>query len=233
VTNQEDNVGDFLARRLAATLVLTMGSVVALQATASSQAGTGGILNWATPVLVDTGPHVSAHWFNGISCPSATVCVAVDRTGRVVTSTDATADAPEWVTTDVDGTTPIDAISCPSAQLCVAVDSDGNVLTSRAPTAGASAWATANVDPNPDVEAGYALDAISCPSITLCGSWAFRRVDDRHQIAGISCPSTTLCVAVDSAGYVIVGGRQPLAPALWSPLGEGQFAVVSAHQTSW
>ena len=98
----------------------------------------------------------------GLSCPSATLCVATDGSGDIVTSTNPE-NAGSWQVAAVD--TPddsIDQVSCPSAALCVAVDDSGDVLTSTNPAGGASAWQTA------DIDGTGTLTGISCPTVTLC-----------------------------------------------------------------
>jgi len=65
---------------------------------------------------------------NAVSCPTSSVCVAVDRAGRVVVSNNPTAGAAPWTVTNVDGTNSLEAVSCPSTSLCVAVDAVGNVV---------------------------------------------------------------------------------------------------------
>src|ERR1700683_116431 len=55
-----------------------------------------------------------------LSCPSTTLCVAVDGAGHVITSTQPKGSAA-WLTVDVDGTHAINDVACPSGSLCVAV----------------------------------------------------------------------------------------------------------------
>ena len=70
----------------------------------------------------------------GVSCASVSLCVAVDKQGAVVTSTNPTGGASAWQVTHVDGTTSLTGVSCQSVSLCVAVDSAGNLLSSTNPT---------------------------------------------------------------------------------------------------
>jgi hypothetical protein len=105
-----------LLRRLAtlpALLVLLTGNVGLLATTAHPGAYASGITTWTTPVLVDTGTHLHPNAVDSISCPSTTLCVAVDSAGNVVGSTGPTGGASAWTTSEVDGRTPLDAISCP------------------------------------------------------------------------------------------------------------------------
>lgn len=68
------------------------------------------------------------NFVHGVSCPSSGLCVAVDDSGNVVTSSNPTGGAAAWRVTNVDGTNSLRAVSCPSIALCFAVDSLGNVL---------------------------------------------------------------------------------------------------------
>jgi hypothetical protein len=80
-----------------------------------------------------------------VSCPSVSLCVAVDLAGNVLTSTDPTGGASAWARTLIDRVY-LTAISCPSVSLCVAGDELGNIVTSTDPTGGANAWRSAAVD---------------------------------------------------------------------------------------
>ncbi len=95
-------------------------------------------MTFASPALIDSQPPFSfplSH-LNGVSCPSASLCVAVDWSGDVVTSTDPTAATPTWTIINVDGRYhQLLGVSCPSTSLCVAGDGGGNVVTSTDPSA--------------------------------------------------------------------------------------------------
>ncbi len=155
-----------------------------------------------------------------ISCPSRSLCVAVDDAGRVLTSTQPTAPAPAWAgAAEAIDSLALTGVSCPSAALCVAVDAGGRELFSTTPSAGAPSWSSpAAIDP------GNALTGVSCASASLCvavdgtgnvlmsttpasfgGGWTARSIDpEREHIArhlrAVSCASASLCVAVDDVG---------------------------------
>jgi hypothetical protein len=106
---------------------------------------------------------------SALSCPSATLCVAVDGDGDVLSSTDPTGGASAWSTTTGDPQCTVGAssgwcyggggVSCPSASFCVV--SDGrSVLTSSNPASGP--WETAPSSVAPAIFAG------SCPTNDLC-----------------------------------------------------------------
>jgi hypothetical protein len=150
-----------------------------------------------------------------VSCPSASLCVAGEQSGEIVTS---------WTPATVDNGASVLFVSCASASLCVAVDGQGNVVTSTDPTGGASAWTPANVD------ATNALSGISCtssPSL-LCvavdtsgnvvtstnptggaSAWTVTSVDSGNQLVAVSCPVASLCVAGDGDGNVVTPGTPP------------------------
>jgi len=115
---------------------------------------TGGASTWHRVTTADTvGLGVP------VSCPTTSLCVAIDGAGRVATSTAPGAATPVWnVAAPISGSLPVNALSCPSVSLCVAVDNSGNVLTSNNPTGGPATWTTAAVHP------GGQLVDVSCAS---------------------------------------------------------------------
>jgi len=133
---------------------------------------------------------------DSIACPSTALCVAVDRAGQVLWSTDPAGGPRAWAAADVDRAIEMTSVSCPSTTLCVAVDAAGNVITSTDPTGGAAAWVVAHVDPsttqNNTDNAGPVL------------------------VRGVSCPSTGLCVAVDAAGNALASTDPTGGAAAWT-----------------
>ena len=181
---------------------------------------TGGSATWKR---VDADPQNS---ISRVSCPSTSLCVAIDASGNVLTSTDPTGGPSAWEVGQLHDPNQIDGLSCPSEGLCVADDIKGNVLTSTNPAGGAATWsAPVNVDPN----AG--LYAISCPSEMFCaagdgsgdvatstnpsaGASAWRltvALTGADALGPMSCPSASLCVALDDAGR-LVSSTNPAAP---------------------
>src|SRR5262249_12679436 len=61
----------------------------------------------------------------GMSCPTPTVCYAVNSTGTILSST----PPGGWLKVDTDSASGLVAISCAKKQSCVAVDHSGNALT--------------------------------------------------------------------------------------------------------
>jgi len=179
---------------LAAGLVLSPGALAAanVRTPAPAAANSPGPLLWTAPGGVDPAP------IDGLACPTASLCVAVDRAGSVLWSTDPAGGPRRWRLADVDGANELTGVSCPSAGLCVAVDAAGDVITSQEPAGGASAWATARIDAstteNNTDNAGAVL------------------------IRGVSCPSTALCVGVDAAGNAVVSTDPTGGAAAWTTI---------------
>lgn len=177
-----------LTRTLIAGLVLLAG-VAAPAASAAVLTGAGPLL-WTAPGAIDSSA------IDGVACPATNLCVAVDRAGRVLWSTNPAGGARRWQAARVDGGTELSGISCPSTGLCVAVDAAGDVLTSQNPTGGPSAWTVAKVDLSPT----QANSDTAGPVL----------------LRGVSCPSTGLCVAVDGVGNALVSTDPTGGPAAWT-----------------
>jgi hypothetical protein len=175
----------------------------------------------------------------GVSCPSTSLCVAVDSHGYVSSTTDPQDGAHSvWSYANIDGKNAFEDVSCASESMCMAVDEAGNVLSSTNPTGGASTWSISSVDP------GHAITSISCPSVSMCvavddagnvlsstdptdgqSTWSISNVDSGHALTpvhaltSVSCSSVLLCVAVDAAGYAVVG----TVPVQSGTVGLGEF----------
>lgn len=137
---------------------------------------------------------------SGISCPSVSLCVAVDNAGNVVVSTEPAGPPSAWSALHVDGANTLSAISCPSVSLCVAVDSGQNAVTSTNPVGGASAWTVAHIDNAVGPE---------------CGKYGPGQ-DCELGLPGVACPSTTLCVAVDRVGNAVTSTDPAGGPSTWT-----------------
>jgi photosystem II stability/assembly factor-like uncharacterized protein len=191
----------------------------------SSTSPTGGPSAW-TATKVDRNPRSpgGANAMYGVSCPSTSLCIAVDSAGNVLVSTNPAAATPVWTVRNVEGNVTIYGVSCPSASLCVAADGGGNVLTSTDPTSeSASAWL---VDYRVDTHQLYGVSCVlpsTCVAVDAAGNvvtstaptkggsaWTVASVDGiRNQLNSVSCASPQRCTAVDSAGNVIVGNPAP------------------------
>jgi hypothetical protein len=130
-----------------------------------------------------------------VSCPSASLCVAVTFDGYVYSSSDPTGPATSWRVVDVDDggrDTHLESISCPDPGFCVAVSGDrntaGKILTTSSPTGPASAWQVAQLDPTLD-------------------------------IAGVSCASRGFCVAAASNGRILRSTNPAGGASAWELVG--------------
>ncbi len=160
-------------RRLAA---LTAGGAAllacALLALPASASADNGPLNWGNAFQAD-GPAPRPDLI-AVSCPSSSLCVAIDSAGNIVTSGNPGGGPAAW--SRVQGLTIIpnvnsveaspldDDLTCPSTQLCVTSEG-GQLLVSTNPRGGAAAWQVVG-----GLESGNAtfINAVSCPSAQLC-----------------------------------------------------------------
>lgn len=158
----------------------------------------------------------------GISCPTASLCVAVGGNNTIASSTNPTAGQASWDVVYA-GAGPIApnqrqirGVSCPSPQLCVAVTFEGLIYASTDPTGGAGAWSVTDLDGNgPNTH----LYGISCPSPSFCAAaagkgriatstnptggasaWSVTQLGQPFELRGFSCVSPSLCVAVGDDG---------------------------------
>ncbi len=175
-----------------------------------------------------------------VSCPSTSLCVAVDAVGDALTSTAPTAGSAAWVATHIDGNRtqdctgsglacqpPLVGVSCPSTSECAAVDFAGNVLTSDHPSSAASPWSSATTDGG----ALSSLYGVSCPTSAFCATVdgfagkvitfdptvASRQLTRSlpYSLDGIWCPSRSLCLAsVETEGGIsgLLGSFDPASP---------------------
>jgi hypothetical protein len=148
-----------------------------------------------------------------VSCPSVSLCVAVDDAGNVLTSTDPASGTAPWKPAQIDGGSHLSGVSCPTITLCVAFDEFDDVLSSTNPTGGAGAWKKVELD---DV-----VDSMSCPSVTLCvgvhgssvftstnptgsaAAWTQTELPGRHALFTVACASPALCVTSDIGGLLV------------------------------
>jgi hypothetical protein len=167
-------------------------------------------LRWSAPSLIDG----SGHALNAISCPSESLCVAVDGAGNALTTLDPTALAPTWTSGQIANGQQLSAVSCASLTLCVAVGAGGEASISTNPSAGAASWSHAVIDPE------GTLMGVSCPSPSLCvavdeqgrvltttspgspgAGWSVSKIDaPANHLQSVSCSGSSSCVAVDGVG---------------------------------
>ncbi len=202
--------------------LLLVGATLGVAALGASTAWAAAPLQWSAPTSVDAGQSPSA-----IACPSEQLCVAADRTGHVLHTTDP-ATSSSWSKPAKLTSSPLTALACASATLCVAVDEGGEGFASASPAGSASGWHEA------DIHGSAALTGVSCPSSDLCvavdrsgdtltsndpsasiPTWRKAEIDPGQELKAISCPSESLCVAVDAAGRTLSSGDPAAASPGW------------------
>ncbi len=215
-------------RRLAACLSLALAAAAPLSA--PTGAGAAAPLSWSVGRSIGGA-------VDGISCPTSSLCVAVDGAGDVIEG-DPTSGS--WHTA-AKLTGALDSISCVSESVCFAVDEAGEVQRSSDPTH--ATWTKLPATGEP-------LRSISCASQSLCvaidqaggvlsssepaggaSSWQQVRFDSTSQLAGVSCAPSGLCVAVGEAGAVIASS-DPVSPT-WTltSIGAEALSAVSCVST--
>jgi hypothetical protein len=227
-----------------ALIALTL--LVAAIAAAPAQAARP--LRWSEPQLIDqVRPFSNPLSLYAISCPSATLCVAADEAGNLVSSRQPSGDSSTWHVARIHGISCGDSVSCPASDVSCPADSfcaasdQQYVLASSNPTGPGGGWRAARVDP------GHRIGAISCPAATECvavdnagnaissanpaggvAAWKVTTVDERRPLTGISCPSISLCVAVDGAGHILSSGDPTGGAQAWSTASvPGQFSGIA------
>ncbi len=196
ITSPQEGVRWFV---VSACLAVVCGSALMLAAPAAADTP----LSWST-VNVD-----GTNAINSISCPTSSLCVAVDAAGNVLRSTNPIGSR-SWskpVNIDNGGLHDLAAVSCPSISLCVAVDDAGDVLTSTNPTGGASAWSKP-----------VAIDG--------------EDNGDNDALTDVSCASKSLCVAVDDDGYVFTSTTPRGGASAWTPTLVGSGGSSSGFSVS-
>lgn len=181
---------------------------------------------------------VSGSTPSAVSCPSESLCMAVDEQGDALLSTDPTASAPSWSKAEIDhGGAPLNAVSCAPEGPCVAVDERGAAAVDRHPPS--SAWSVPV-----QIDEGRTLTGVSCPTSSLCvavdasgdvltstdpeaGVWSRAKVAEAG-LSAVSCASASQCAAVDVAGEVLWSG-EPTRGGAWhgQRVGFGELLDIS------
>jgi hypothetical protein len=129
----------------------------------TSTAPAGGAKAWSKPFRVDSSSAIGGGYAGlvGISCPTTTLCVAVDGAdpANIVTSTNPTGGSGAWKLTKIGGL--LAGVSCSSSTLCVITGSEHYYAIS--PTGGTAAWHATGAQIG-----GGIFSAIACPSATTC-----------------------------------------------------------------
>jgi hypothetical protein len=234
---------------LIAAAGLTGGAVLA-SAQPAAHNSPGPVL-WTAPAPVDSTP------IDALACPASTLCVAVDRAGKALWSTDPAGGARAWHNASIDPGNELTSIACPSVGLCVAVDSAGNALTSTDPTGGSAAWSAARIDTsttasNSDTAGPVLLRGVSCPSSTLCvavdadgnalastdptggaATWTITRADANRSFdcsgSGLACQPPLIAVACPSVAQCAAVDFSGNVLTTQTPTGPGPWTSSSAN----
>ena len=193
-------------------------------------------LRWSKPVHIDHRGNLGA-----VSCPTAKLCVAVDDSGHVLTSTNpggawrVVAGVRLNVFLEDNETHTLYDLSCPSASLCV-TGTGAAIVYSTNPLGGRHAWR-----PTSAVANGF-ISTLACGSSKMCvgsgttsrnadligsgspgtGAWHVTRPHlpglGNDLIGDMSCPAASLCIAA--------GDYQQLYTST-APLGAGWHLTAS------
>ena len=117
----------------------------------SSTAPTGGLPAWRKEQV--TGDALLA-----VACPSASLCVAGDLDGEIVTGRPG-----DWHVATADPGNAVFAVSCPATMFCAALDDAGRVLEADDPVRGP--WRVRPVD------TAHTLTALSCGAPARASRW--------------------------------------------------------------
>jgi hypothetical protein len=170
--------------------------------------------------------------FEGVTCRSSTLCIAVDDVGDALTSTDPAGGASRWTSVQIDASRTlspgVSGVACPTARLCVLADQLGNVATSRAPTGAGGGWRLESLPLGHDT-----IERLSCPSSSFCAgydnagnvlisarpraggrSWRVYHLDDAG-LTSLTCLRGPFCFALDTAGQVLVSADPAGGAAGW------------------
>ncbi len=163
-------------------------AVPAARATVRNSAGP---LLWTAPAAVDNSP------IDSIACPTTRLCVAVDRAGDVLWSTNPAGGSRTWHAANVDGRTELTGIACPSS---------GAVRGRRRRGQRGHRRRTRPADGRRG-RSPRSIPARPRTTPTPRG---------RSFCAASSCPSTGLCVAVDGVGNALASTDPAGGATAWT-----------------
>ncbi len=211
---------------------------------------TRGAKSWSRPRRIDSvqGTDGGNAGLLGISCPTVTLCVAVDgaAAGDVLSTSVPRGGAGAWRMVRLGGT--LETVSCPSAGLCVVAGSE-HVYSSN-PAGGRTSW---HFTGGP--VGGGVISDLDCPDTTLCvgvgfgdaspglavatasprgGSKRWKTSDvlaspppaSAELLDAVGCAGGTLCVALDTADDAYTSGNPVKGGWSW----DGAIRPGSASQ---
>ena len=159
----------------------------------------GGTWSWQNPLP-------DGNFLNGVSCPTASSCIAVGGGGLILATTNG---GSTWTQQSSGVTDSINGISCPTASICYAAGDFGEIYKT---TNGGASWSVQRTTL-------VFFAGISCPDTMTCyaaggggevirtvdggATWAASGTPDPYDLFAISCSSTTSCAAVGANGAVV------------------------------
>jgi hypothetical protein len=224
---------------------------------ASSTDPTGGIAAWSYGYAgegpwpnTDSFPsdRITGRQIQAVSCPSATLCVAVTSLGQIYSTTRPTSPPSSWRVTQMDAegiNLHLHGVSCPTVSLCVAVsggrNDNGKVLTSTNPDGGAATWQVVQLDKSLD------LRGISCGSPSFCvavgeegrivtstnptgdaGAWnVLGAPSGPASLHGVSCVAVVLCVTGNLNGNVLSSTNPAGGLSSWKEVDGGGSVLIT------
>ncbi len=227
---------------------MAVGSFLGVQGTfALAEVWNGS--SWTVEEPTDP-PGAASTQLNGVSCTSATMCVAAG-------NADGSSLIEEWngTTWTISSETPnsqLNAVSCTSGNACTAVGYAGSSPNGGPPFAkrwDGSSW-TVEPIPAPVGVSDARLNGVACTSMTACiavgngtadawdgMSWTPQSVPfplNGSSLASVSCTSASACTAVGSGGVVERwdGHSWAIQVVLGSPLNGLQLNSVSCPSST-
>jgi RHS repeat-associated protein len=230
-------VGRVVVASVMITTLLTAVAVVGIGVRPAAAAGAG----WSgLPTYLPLPSGQTLSYVTGVSCTSATACIAVGYGGSS-TPVAETLSGSTWTATNLplpSGQTSasLEGVSCTTATACVAVGT-GNYFYPVAETLSGTTWTATNL-PLPPGQTQTELTGVSCTSATACvavgetgnsnptpptpvaetlsgTTWTATNLPlpsglTLADLSGVSCTTATACVAVGSSYYY----RAPIAETL-------------------
>ncbi len=211
-------------RALGVLVVLATVWIGAMPAGASAAAPRSA-WSFFTPQLA-TGP---APRLLDVSCPSRSLCVALDAAGNAWSSAAPGNSSGRWQSTPISANIALNDVSCSATGFCAAVGVRSNIATSSQPTGAGAAWTLTDLKLTSEGDSGTKEDEllnISCASAALCvatnfsddsnllvsldpgasaPTWTKRSVGSVRSGAlfhAVSCPARALCAGAESEGTI-------------------------------
>jgi hypothetical protein len=150
-----------------------------------------------------------------VSCPSTTLCVAVDGAGNILSSTSPTGASDSWSLTNV-SSLPLNSVSCSDRALCVAIGNDATARILPNPSLGNNSARSEPIDSLGPMSCAPGATVCLTPSVTTTGAvldaddpdgsgtWVSSTIGGLD-ITSLTCVSGDKCLAVDSGGGIATG----------------------------